>query len=570
MGWTAAALAQNPPATDNALNAALYQACEDGKLDQVRALVEQKGASVNGQTGDLGFTPLMAAAADGHLDVLTYLISKDANLNFPDHEGSTPLLHACWNDHPDCALALISAGENVNLDSNAGRTPLMYAAMHGDDPVVTALIARKARLDDNCSEGPPILWAAANDKLSTVMLLGEAGAKLDLLPMDNPKKFSLLAMAVSYNDVKMIDYLLQRGANVNLPDGDGATPLMVASEYGWGPATQHLLDAQAKVDLQNDDGNTALMLVRDPALTAMLLPQHPDLELKNKKGMTALLQAAYLQDLVQVRALVEAGADVNATDLRGETALTIAGDTGDLSIVSYLQQKGARRTAIHIIDKGTPSPPPTPPQAWALAVGAIYTQRDGLNPKVLGGDLIIQDQEKVVLKRDWGISDRASLLQQTKELHDHGHHLQYQQQGLQLSRMTDAQFNQLLADHPAQAARIQAIKANYLKWKDRSGLAWDLCRSAMLVNKGYAIGYLSEQEAWDQLMAIARQTQGSFASWKEMSDNFLDGREIWADQRDARFEACAQLLLNPNEPNSPWNQVAWKTDLSSAAGGPSK
>ncbi len=98
--------------------------------------------------------------------------------------------------------------------------------------------------------------------------------------------------------------------------------------------------------------------------------------------------------------------------------------------------------------------------------------------------------------------------------------------------------------------------------KDKSGLAWDLCRAAYLVNGGYAAHYLNEPEAWDRLIAIAQTAQNNFSSWREMSDNFLDGREIWAGWRDPKFEACAQLLLNPHDPNSPWNQNPWKTDLS--------
>ena len=62
-------------------------------------------------------------------------------------------------------------------------------------------------------------------------------------------------------------------------------------------------------------------------------------------------------------------------------------------------------------------------------------------------------------------------------------------------------------------------------------------------------------------MAIAKQTQDIFSSWQELSDNFLDGREIWAGARDPKFDACARLLLNPKDPNSPWNNIPWNTDL---------
>jgi len=566
MGWFVSASAQPAPAPPNPANDALEKACDDGNLDQVKALVEQQGASVNAQVGGLGFTPLMAAADGGHLDVLNYLISKHAILDFPDHEGSTALLHACWTDHPDCAVALIDAGENVNFGSNAGRRPLMYAAMHGDDTIVKDLIAHKVKLDANCSEGPAVLWAAANDKLSTVMLLTDAGAKLDLLPdHGDPKKYSVLAMAAANNDVPMIDYLLQHGLDVNFPDADGSTPLMAAMDYNRLPAAQHLLDAGAKTELQDNNGETALMRARDVAAAQVILAKHPDLEIKNKQGQTALLRAASWS-LDQVRAFVEAGADVNATDPRGETALTIAGDVGYEPVVAYLREKGARLTEVHIIDKGPATLPLTPAQAWALAVGVIYMQRDGLNPKILGGGRPPDDGEKGALKRDWNITNHDSLLKQLDDLHNHGHHVSYQQDGQRISAMSDIEFNEFVANHPTERTRVMAMKASYLKWKERSGVAWDLCRSAMLVNEGFAVGYLTEQEAWARLAAIAQQTQSSFTSWQEMSDNFLDGREIWANQRDVRFEACAKLLLNAADPNSPWNQNPWRLDITGGQG----
>ena len=50
--------------------------------------------------------------------------------------------------------------------------------------------------------------------------------------------------------------------------------------------------------------------------------------------------------------------------------------------------------------------------------------------------------------------------------------------------------------------------------------------------------------------ANAQLAQKNFTSWQEFSDNFLDGREIWAGGRAPRFDAFAKLFLNPADPNS--------------------
>jgi len=556
-----------PAPAGDASAVALHKACEDGDLNQVKTLLDQ-GAPIDGPSGKYGFTPLIAAAADGHLEVLNYLIQKQAKLDTSDKEGSTPLLHACWEDKTDCALALINAGAHVNYASNANRTPLMYASMKGNDAIVAALIAHQVKLDANCNQGPAVTWAASADKLSTLKLLSEAGAKLTLMPEGGaPDAYSILARAAGNNDVDMANFLLEQKVDVNTPSADGGTAIMAAADYGCTRVLERLLDQGAAIDAQDNEGNTALIWSKGINTTDALLKHHANQELKNKKGMTALLAAAEKGSLDRVHALVDAGANVNAADPQGETALTIAGDLGSTEIVEFLKTKGAQRTDVHVIVKGAPDPSLSPGQLWALAVGAYYLQVNHMNTAVLGGGAGPNSGVKTMLKRDWGISDYNGLLKELNELRDSGHHRAYQAAGAKLDAMKDEDFDKLVADHPDDVTQIKALRASYRKWKDRSGLAWDLCRSANLINGGFESNLIARQEAWDRLMANAQVAQKNFTSWQEFSDNFLDGREIWAKTRSPKFDALAQLLLNPNDPNSPWNRSPWKTDLTATTPG---
>jgi len=524
-------LNDTPLPTDDPKAVALYNACSKGDLAQVKSLVASD-APLDGQVGSLRSTPLIEAADDAREDILDFLISSKANLNLADAEGSTPLLHACWKENIDCALALIDAGADVNRASKWGRTPLMYAANHGGDRIIEDLLQHKVDINANCNQGPAIQWAVSDGELSTVKLLGDAGANPNLGPTGRGAiQYTGLCTAAANNNLELIDYLIGIKADVNGAGPQGDTPLMAAAAW------------------------------RRPEAIEQLFAHGADPNLKDKEGKTALMTACLYQDYNCIRALLAGKADPDVTDSQGETALTQAGDTGETWMIEMLKQAGARRTDLHILAKGLDGPGLAPARAWGLAVGAIYAQRDGANPRVLGGHLN-EANEKTMLQRDWRIHDKESLLNELEDLRTHGHHMFYRDSGAKFAQMSDDQFNQFIAQHADKAIMIRAMRASYVKWKDRTGLAWDLCRSANLVSCGFCAHYIDENEAWSRLVDIARTAQASFGSWQELSDNFLDGREIWAGTRDARFEACSQLLLNPKDPNSPWNKSPWKTDLS--------
>jgi hypothetical protein len=340
-----------------------------------------------------------------------------------------------------------------------------------------------------------------------------------------------LGLAAAWNDLDAIDYLLGKNVDVNEATPIGVTPLMAAAYWCH------------------------------PEAVNLLLQHGANLEARDHNNQTALFYATRVADLPTIRALLDANADVNVTDARGETPLTIAGDRGDVEVVDLLKDHGAKRTDVRIIPWVDDVPPLTPSRKWALALGAIYDQRQRHNPGGLGGGEVPSVAKKM-LKESWKIQNHADLIKMLDGLQNEGHHGIYQNVGAKLAQMSESDFEAYLHEHEDRAAASVALRASYLKWGQKSGLAWDMCRSVELINAGVAAHDLPADEAWDRLMDIAHQAQGVFSSWQELNDNFLDGREIWAGKRDPGFEACSKLLLNPNDPNSPWNQNPWNTDLS--------
>jgi ankyrin repeat protein len=99
-----------------------------------------------------------------------------------------------------------------------------------------------------------------------------------------------LHIAVARRDVVWLNYIASQGANPNISDSRGVTPIMLASQLGWGEGIQALIDAGAHVD--------------EP----------------NSTGETPLISAVHRRDTQMMRILLRAGADPDRTDNSGRSA----------------------------------------------------------------------------------------------------------------------------------------------------------------------------------------------------------------------------------------------------------
>jgi ankyrin repeat protein len=82
-------------------------------------------------------TPLMLAALHGHLNIVTKLIARDADVNKP---GWTPLHYAAMNKHLEVIALLLEQHAYIDAESPNGTTPLMMAAQYGNALTVKLLL----------------------------------------------------------------------------------------------------------------------------------------------------------------------------------------------------------------------------------------------------------------------------------------------------------------------------------------------------------------------------------------------------------------------------------------------
>lgn len=190
----------------------------------------------------------------------------------------------------------------------------------------------------------PFVRAAQEDNLEalTAMIAG-----MDVNLRDKQSNTTALEHAVRNSNREMVQLLLASGANVNLKNASGETPLMMLDDDATSDLIWDLINKGAKVNLQDDAGDTALMqATTQNNLEALktLIDAGAKVDLRNKRGQTALMLAADEGYVNIVRALVLAGADINATDKEEMNAMIHAARNDHLPVVRFLKSKGVFET----------------------------------------------------------------------------------------------------------------------------------------------------------------------------------------------------------------------------------
>lgn len=146
-----------------------------------------------------------------------------------------------------------------------------------------------------------------------------------------------------------INWLVSQGADLEARNMDGMTPLIVASFNGYGSTILMLLLSGANRSARDNEGRTALYAAASEGRTEivkLLLRTDPgkammDPDTRDNHGKTPLMRAAWRGHMETVQVLLDAGADVNAKDENGRTALDKVMAAGQMHIVSYLRSRGA-------------------------------------------------------------------------------------------------------------------------------------------------------------------------------------------------------------------------------------
>jgi ankyrin repeat protein len=191
----------------------------------------------------------LAAARDNDAAALTRLLAAGQPVDVRDSGGRTALLVATHADALEAARVLIAAGADVNAKDDIKDTPYLYAGAEGRTEILKLLLVRGAKLEDtNRFGGTALIPAAEKGHPDNVRLLLAAGVDPNHV---NGLGWTALLEAVILTDggpvyQEIVAELIKGGADVDLADGDGVTPLAHARARGYGEMARLLEAAGAK------------------------------------------------------------------------------------------------------------------------------------------------------------------------------------------------------------------------------------------------------------------------------------------------------------------------------------
>jgi hypothetical protein len=180
---------------------------------------------------------LLAAAARGDAAEIARLVAAGGSVNVRDGHGRTPLHVAAFGRHRDAMRALARAGADPNALENDRYDVVTIAAVADDVPTLEAALAIGCRATNVTSrwDGTALIAAAHLGHDGVVRALIRAGAPLDHV---NNLGWTALIESIVLGDggprhTATLKALVDAGANVNLADRGGTTPLALARARGY-------------------------------------------------------------------------------------------------------------------------------------------------------------------------------------------------------------------------------------------------------------------------------------------------------------------------------------------------
>jgi len=280
-------------------------------------------------------SPVADAAMKGDKAAVKTLLQQKADVNTPQPDGATALQWAAYRNDLELADLLLSAGANVKVANHDGATPLSLACESGSAPMIDKILNAGADVNEKGPHGEtPLMMASRNGNVEAMKVLLDHRA--DVSAKESLRGTTALMWASEQSHAAAAKLLIAHGAEVNAASAPEVRPRgaylapSAAARFANGDTFERRRPVAPPRAVTSGD---------DVADAAAFFGNRN--QVKDGGGITPLVLAAREGDLDTVKALVEAGANVNQTTNYGWTALLTATQNKNYKIGKYLLDHGA-------------------------------------------------------------------------------------------------------------------------------------------------------------------------------------------------------------------------------------
>lgn len=325
-------------------NTPLHDAAIDGNLKKIKAILNSEAIILNNALNAEGKTPIFYAVTGGHDLVVKALIDSGANLNLIDYYGRsildyaydnpkilnllkeagaiepsiTDLQKAIWaNNLPRVEKAISENIESVNIPNFHLQTPLHLAIRMNNIEIVTLLLKKGANPNQDDKTGHPPIWYANDFPELKKVLLKYGAHEFDDSMTPPDLSATLLHLVCNDDEFDNLENMCDINEIINNTNRFGNTALHLAIINGNLNYVEYLLNKGASLDLIDTEGWSPLHLAvinNQPEIVKALIEGGADVNAQDYNGLTPLLQAVIdnATDIIEI--LLKHGADPEITD----------------------------------------------------------------------------------------------------------------------------------------------------------------------------------------------------------------------------------------------------------------
>ena len=266
------------------------------------------------------------------VDIVQFLLSQEVNIDYASKSGSTLLYKAIVEGNIDIIKLLIAHGADINSTNNRSESVLQAATSQGNIDIIKLLVDHGGNFNYKDKNGSSIInYSILSDNIEIVKYFIDKG-------VDVKSDYKMLNLAIDKSNIGLVKLLVENGADVNCCKND-LTPAINAVRLGSLVILRYLVEEGADINLQNINGMTPLMFAVVDMEKVQLLDNISSNNILEEARVWKFPDIDKKIKIVQY--LIESGADLSIQNNAKLTAYHIALYFKNVKALKLFKENGA-------------------------------------------------------------------------------------------------------------------------------------------------------------------------------------------------------------------------------------